>query len=80
MFYLYCIDQVTATENPEHSTSITIRLVIENENDNIPKFEKDHYEAHVLENAPEGTTITTMTVRVQCYLILVLMLLQSLLK
>ncbi|KAK3772598.1 hypothetical protein RRG08_027333 [Elysia crispata] len=48
---------VMAAENVEHMSNITITLLIENENDNIPTFDSTSYKANLSENAQKGEFI-----------------------
>lgn len=44
-------------ENPNVNTSTSFTLEIGDENDSVPRFEKDIYEASVSEVAPPGTSV-----------------------
>ncbi|XP_055958206.1 protocadherin-like wing polarity protein stan [Patella vulgata] len=46
---------------PRLSTSVHIKLKVEDVNDNRPKFEADTIEVGVLENSPIGTTLAKIT-------------------
>ena len=64
-----------AAENVEHMSNITITLLIENENDNIPTFDSTSYKANLSENAQKGEFIILTKVEhylsllfIRCYL------------
>lgn len=40
-----------------HATIFQIRIVVDDENDNAPEFQKTHYEGSVLENCSAGTPV-----------------------
>lgn len=40
-----------------HATIFQIRIIVDDENDNAPEFQKTHYEGSVLENCHVGTTV-----------------------
>lgn len=42
---------------PERQSSALLRVIITDQNDNAPKFEKSHYEANLLENSPVGHSV-----------------------
>ncbi|XP_033822154.1 protocadherin-1-like [Periophthalmus magnuspinnatus] len=42
---------------PERQSSALLRVIITDQNDNAPKFEKSHYEANLLENSPLGHSV-----------------------
>lgn len=45
---------------PQLSSSAKVTVSVINVNDQDPKFEKDAYNASVLENSPPGTHVTTV--------------------
>lgn len=40
-----------------HATIFQIRIMVDDENDNAPEFQKTYYEGSVLENCPVGTLV-----------------------
>lgn len=42
---------------PERQSSALLRVIITDQNDNAPKFERSHYEADLLENSPPGHSV-----------------------
>ncbi|KAK7916499.1 hypothetical protein WMY93_012260 [Mugilogobius chulae] len=42
---------------PERQSSALLRVIITDQNDNAPKFEKSHYEASLQENSPLGHSV-----------------------
>lgn len=42
---------------PERQSSALLRVIITDQNDNAPKFEKSHYEANLQENSPVGHSV-----------------------
>lgn len=40
-----------------HATIFQIRIMVDDENDNAPEFQKSFYEGSVLENIPAGTSV-----------------------
>ena len=46
-----------------HSGSATVTVNILDVNDNWPEFEDSEYAAAIDENSPNGTVVTTITVR-----------------
>ncbi|CAL1292837.1 unnamed protein product [Larinioides sclopetarius] len=50
-----------AFTNPQLSGTGTVTVNILDTNDNVPKFEKPEYKANIIENAPAGTVVDTIT-------------------
>ncbi|GFS53692.1 cadherin-87A [Trichonephila inaurata madagascariensis] len=50
-----------AFTNPQLSGTGTVTVNILDTNDNVPKFEKPEYKASIIENAPAGTVVDTIT-------------------
>lgn len=50
-----------AFTNPQLSGTGTVTVNILDTNDNVPRFEKTEYKASVIENAPAGTVVDTIT-------------------
>ncbi|XP_030648878.1 protocadherin gamma-C5-like [Chanos chanos] len=46
--------------NPMRSGTTTITIIVLDNNDNAPQFEKSSYEANIYENAPTGTEVLTV--------------------
>ena len=44
-----------------HTSSVPLKVLVTDENDNNPLFEKPLYEAALRENSPEGTVILKVT-------------------
>lgn len=40
-----------------HATIFQVRIMVDDENDNAPEFQKTHYEGSVSENCPVGTRV-----------------------
>ena len=49
-------------EDNRLQTSATVIINVLDANDNQPKFDREVYEETILENAPEGQRITTISV------------------
>ncbi|KAF8763163.1 Cadherin-87A like protein [Argiope bruennichi] len=50
-----------AFTNPQLSGTGTVTVNILDTNDNVPKFEKPEYKSSIIENAPAGTVVDTIT-------------------
>ncbi|XP_061832507.1 protocadherin-1-like isoform X2 [Nerophis lumbriciformis] len=42
---------------PARASSALLRVVVTDQNDNVPKFERSHYEAELPENSPQGHSV-----------------------
>ncbi|KAG8178249.1 hypothetical protein JTE90_000350 [Oedothorax gibbosus] len=59
--YILLVVAKEAFTSPQLSGTGTVTVNILDTNDNVPKFEKQEYKANVIENAPPGTVVDTIT-------------------
>ncbi|VDP69354.1 unnamed protein product [Echinostoma caproni] len=50
-------DQAKDVERPRLTGTLTILLTVADQNDNVPVFERQYYEAELKENSPRGTRV-----------------------
>lgn len=49
------------TDRPEREAGVSLKVVAQGPNKNVPKFESRHYSVDVLENVPVGTTVARVS-------------------